>query len=86
MFARFLVVLGVPFFGAIAGYSSEQLSCDYFIVSEDARMAQISDIHTTKIIADGSNSYSTINYLKKKLASNPEKLWVTKEKGAFVYE
>ncbi len=70
----------------LSKYELNRLNCDYLILSKDSRIKKIEDISTLKIIADGSNNYKTINFLKKKLETTPQKLWITKEKGAFIYE
>lgn len=72
--------------GDLSKYELNKLNCDYLIISKDARIKKIEDISTLKIIADGSNNYKTLNFLKKKFENTPQKLWITKEKGAFIYE
>ena len=69
----------------LSSYVDERLNCDYLIISGNGKFTDIETIQATHIIVDGNNSYKTINYLKKKFENNPGKLWITKEKGAFVF-
>jgi competence protein ComEC len=68
-------------------YDPELLSCDYLLVSRSARLKGIETLDVSRIIVDGSNDYKTLAYLKKKLpAELAEKLWIVKEKGAYIIE
>ncbi|MBK6834280.1 MAG: hypothetical protein IPG89_08415 [Bacteroidetes bacterium] len=73
-------------FGVLCGdtllnYELERVELDYLVLSNNAYVKGIDKLKVKTIVADGSNSYKTINYLKKKQLAN---LWITKEQGAFI--
>lgn len=73
-------------FGVLCGdtllnYELGHVGLDYLVLSNNAYVKGIDKLRVKTIVADGSNSYKTINYLKKKQLSN---LWITKEQGAFI--
>ena len=73
-------------FGVLCGdtllnYELEHVELDYLVLSNNAYVKGIDKLKVKTIVADGSNSYKTINYLKKKQLTN---LWITKEQGAFI--
>jgi hypothetical protein len=67
-------------------YDPELLSCDYFLISRNARIKGIETLDASRIIVDGSNDYKTLAYLKKLPAGLAEKLWIVKDKGAYIIE
>lgn len=73
-------------FGVLCGdtllnYELKHIELDYLVLSNNAYVKGIDKLKVKTIVADGSNSYKTINYLKKKQLTN---LWITKEQGAFI--
>jgi competence protein ComEC len=71
---------------SLSAYDTRELSCDYFVVSRNAFVKGLETIDARRIIVDGSNGYKTLNYLKKLPAEFAGKVWITKEKGAYIIE